>query len=63
MINLSVKDLIEGAEWRLDEAQYPPGGYKKARIWDVNFLIATIYALIAIAKVLEDIRKEIRIRK
>ena len=60
MINKSVNDCIETAERRLDEAQYPPGGYEKARIWNVNFLTALIYSLIAIAKSLEEIRKEIR---
>ena len=59
MINLKVGELIVGAERRLDEAQYLVPGHKP-RIWDPNFIIAITYALIAIAKSLEEIRKEIR---
>ena len=58
MINKTTAQLIEAAERNLDGAQYPFNGHP--RIWNVNFLIATIYALIAIARGLEDLRKEIR---
>ena len=60
MIDLSVKDWIEGAERRLDEAIWGLAPGHKPRIWDPNFIIAITYALIAIAKSLEEIRREIR---
>ena len=59
MIDKSVTELIEKAERRLDKAIYKKP-WHKPRIWDANFVIAITFALIAMAKALEDIRKEIR---